>query len=149
MKNDLATLDLFEQIRSAKARYCRFLDTKQWAAFAELLMPAPAIRMFDPAGESIATFENREAFVASAEAFLAGAQSIHQVHNDELSHVSESEVRAIWSMEDCIVFPLDASDRPARMRGYGHYHETWLRTPDGWRITRLELRRTLLESTPR
>lgn len=52
-------------------------------------------------------------------------------------------------MEDGIIFPPDASDRPARMRGYGHYHETWVRTPDGWRIARLELRRTLLESTPR
>ena len=73
MKNDLARLDLFEQVRNAKARYCRFVDTRQWAAFAELLVPSPEIRMFDPAGEVIASFDNREAFVASAEGFLAGA----------------------------------------------------------------------------
>ncbi len=31
------------------------------------------------------------------------------------------------------------------MRGYGHYHETWRLAGGEWIITRLELRRTILE----
>jgi hypothetical protein len=31
---------------------------------------------------------------------------------------------------------------------YGHYHETWVQSAEGWRIARLQLRRTILEITP-
>ena len=57
------------------------------------------------------------------------------------------EISAIWSMEDYIVFPA-AESGAASIHGYGHYHETWLQTHDNWCIARLELRRTILESTP-
>lgn len=136
-----------EQVRLAKARYCRFVDTKQWAAFADLLIPSPDIKIYDVAGDLLVAFTSREAFASAAKDYLAGAQSIHQVHNDELSQVSESAISAIWSMEDHILFPDQAGGRPSRHHGYGHYHENWVLTAAGWRIASLELRRTILEIT--
>jgi len=64
------------------------------------------------------------------------AQSSYQVHNDELAQVSDTEIRAIWSMEDCVIFPeADAgATRPARHHGYGHYHETWVLEDGAWLI---------------
>ena len=50
------------------------------------------------------SFETREAFVAAARGYLEGAQSIHQVHNEELTQLSDTEINAIWSMEDCVIF---------------------------------------------
>lgn len=141
-------LSVFEQVRLAKARYCRYLDTKQWEAFAELLLPEPDVRMYNVAGELLVSFNSRAAFTDSARDYLSGAQSIHQVHNDELTQVSESAVSAVWSMEDHILFPDQSDGRPARHHGYGHYHEQWVLTAAGWRIARLELRRTILEITP-
>lgn len=139
-----------EQVRASKARYCRYVDTKQWDAFATLFVAAPEILIYDVADQLIVAFAAREDFVAACRDYLAGAQSIHQVHNDELTQVSATEIRAIWSMEDCLIFPdadVSADPRPARHHGYGHYHETWVLEAGAWRIARLELRRTILEIT--
>lgn len=135
-----------EQVRRAKARYCRFVDTKMWEELGALFVAEPEIRIYGPDGAPLYAFDRREDFVAASRAYLAqGARSIHQVHNDEIDQVSETEIQAIWSMEDMIVVDQPDADRPARMHGYGHYHETWVATPDGWRIARLTLRRTILE----
>ena len=141
-------LAAFDQVRQAKARYCRYLDTRQWDAFTGLFVPAPDIRIHDTDDALVAAFTSRDAFTASAREYLAGARSIHQVHNSELTLVSDGEIGAIWSMEDYIVFPEQADDRPARHHGYGHYHETWVHGAGGWRLARLDLRRTILEITP-
>jgi hypothetical protein len=141
-----ATRNDIEQVRRAKARYARFLDTKDWDGFAGLFEPNVRVRMFDPAGNTIVSHDDRDSFVEAARVGLEGGQSIHQMHNDEIDRVSENEISAIWSMEDMIIF-RPGSAGPGRMHGYGHYHELWRRGPDGWRIARLELRRTILEFT--
>ena len=148
MSATASPLAAFDQVRQAKARYCRYLDTGQWDAFTALLVPSSDIRIHDADCALVVAFSSREDFIASARDYLAGAQSIHQVHNDELTLVSDGEIGAIWSMEDYIVFPQQADGRPSRHHGYGHYHETWLLGADGWRLARLELRRTILEITP-
>lgn len=139
-----ATKDNIEQVRRAKARYARFLDTKDWNGFAGLFEPAVRVRMFDPDGNTIVSHDDRDSFVAAARAGLEGGQSIHQMHNDEIDQISETEIAGIWSMEDVIIF-RPGSEGPGRMHGYGHYHEVWRLGPEGWRIASLELRRTILE----
>lgn len=136
-----------EQIRRAKALYCRFVDTRQWTQFSELLEPKVQIRVFDPAGDIVSSFDDRDTYLGRVLEFLHGSQTIHQVHNDEIDLVSDAEVSGIWSMEDLIIWPKPNSGQPARLHGYGHYHDLWRLGPQGWRIARLELRRTILEIT--
>lgn len=50
---------------------------------------------------------------------------------------------------DCLIFPPTADTRPASIHGYGHYHESWEFEDGQWRIAKLELRRTILEITPK
>ena len=141
-----------EQVRTAKAQYCRYVDTKQWEPFAALFVANPEIHIYDAADQLIISFDARDAFIAACRGYLEGAQSIHQVHNEELTQLSETGMHAIWSMEDCVIFPqaeADADPRPARHHGYGHYHETWVLSDGAWRIGRMELRRTILEITPK
>jgi hypothetical protein len=141
-----------EQVRAAKARYCRFVDTKQWENFSALLVANPQILVYDAAGQLIFTFDSREVYVDACRDYLEGAQSSHQVHNDELAQVSETEIQAIWSMEDCVIFPeadINVDPRPARHHGYGHYHESWVLEDGAWHLARVELRRTILEITPK
>lgn len=133
-----------EQVRRAKARYARFVDTKEWEQLAELLEPALQFRMLDPAGNVVNAFNDRDSFMDAVRGALDGAQSIHQVHNDEIDQVSDAEISAIWSMEDVIIFRPGA-EGPRRMHGYGHYHELWRLGPNGWRFSRVDLRRTILE----
>lgn len=148
MPNIAAHSNAFDQVRQAKARYCRYLDTKQWDAFADLFIPEPEITMYDEAGALVVAYSARDEFIVAARDYLEGARSIHQVHNDELTQVSDREIGAIWSMEDYILFPEGENVRPSRHHGYGHYYETWVLTSEGWRIASLELRRTILEITP-
>jgi len=136
-----------EQVRAGKARYCRFLDTKQWSDFAELFMPEVHVLVFGPDGEKVAAFDHRDAFVRSAREFLSDARSIHQVHNDELVLLPHGEIAATWSMEDYIVFPPTPDGASPSVHGYGYYHERWVERGEGWRIASLELRRTILETT--
>jgi len=144
------TTTAFDQVRAAKARYCRYVDTKQWDAFGQLFTADPDIRIYDTANQLMVTFDRRDMFVAACADYLTGAQSIHQVHNEELTQVSETEVHAIWSMEDYILFPAaDADPRPARHHGYGHYHETWVFSESAWRLASMTLHRTILEITPK
>jgi 3-phenylpropionate/cinnamic acid dioxygenase small subunit len=141
--------ELMAHIRVLKSRYCRFVDTKDWRAFAGLFSEHARLRFIGESGEIVAGFDQPKEFFDQTKAFLAGARTIHQVHNDELEIVSESEIRAIWSMEDYVIFPDIDDGRPASLHGYGHYHETWRLEPSGWRLARLELRRTILEIKPK
>ncbi|MDX0431578.1 nuclear transport factor 2 family protein [Sinorhizobium medicae] len=140
---------LAETIRTSKARYCRYMDTQNWAEFAALFAREPTIRFFGEDGIALGEFDSLDEFLAATKAYLAGARTIHQVHNDEIEVITEEEVRAIWSMEDYLLFPDGDDVRPASMHGYGHYHETW-RLEDGqWRLAHLELHRTILEIKPK
>lgn len=141
-----------ELVRIAKARYCRFVDTKQWEEFSSLFTAKPEVLIFDVNDQLIVGFDTREAFVGACRGYLTGAQSSHQVHNDELTQVSDTEIHAIWSMEDNIIFPEadEATDpRPARHHGFGHYHEVWRLENGQWQMASMQLRRTILEITPK
>ncbi len=141
-------LSLINTIRVRKAKYCRFVDTKRWSDLADLLVEKPELRFFDPDGKLLYAFDSTAEWIQLMENYLAGAHTIHQVHNDEIEMISDSEVRAIWSMEDYLIL-AEGGDRPASMHGYGHYHETWKSVDGSWRIAVLELRRTILEIKPR
>ncbi|MER8953301.1 nuclear transport factor 2 family protein [Mesorhizobium sp. M0833] len=144
MRNDTQA---FDEIGMRKARYCRYVDTKHWEEFRKLFSATPDIRLIDAEGQTIQVFTSVDEFVTTSARYLEGARTIHQVHNAEMERVSDSEVHAIWSMEDYLVFPPTADTRPASMHGYGHYHESWESEDGQWRIAKLELRRTILEIT--
>ena len=146
MQNDTQA---FDEIGMRKARYCRYVDTKLWEEFRELFADAPDIRFVDAEGTTIHAFTSVDEFVTRSAGYLEGARTIHQVHNAEMERVADDQVNAIWSMEDYLVFPPDDDQRPATMHGYGHYHESWQFRDGQWRIAKLELRRTILEITPK
>ena len=145
MDDDLALMNI---IRYRKAKYCRFVDTKQWDDLAALLVPRPTLRFFDAERVLLYEFDSTEKWIELMKAYLAGAHTIHQVHNSEIEVVSNVEVQAIWSMEDYLIL-AEGHDRPASVHGYGHYHETWRLMENAWRITRIDLYRTILLVEPR
>jgi hypothetical protein len=137
--------EIIDAVAQCKASYCRFIDTKCWDQFEALLHATAQVSFFGANGELTAAFNSTPEWVALTRKFLDGAQSIHQIHNAEITVVAADEVSAIWSMEDYIVFPADDMERPKSMHGYGHYHETWRCTGGSWILNQLELRRTILE----
>jgi uncharacterized protein (TIGR02246 family) len=134
-----------EAIQSLKARYCRLLDTKDWAAFADLFAEDAILNVMADTGKP--PFHGRDALIATIQAAVANARTAHQVHSPEIITTGDSAT-AIWAMQDRVIWDASHSPIPPAtgITGYGHYHELYRRGDDGsWRIASLTLTRLIVE----
>ena len=49
----------------------------------------------------------------------------------------ENSAKGVWGMEDIHVWPGDGPR--IGHHGYGHYHEDYVRTTDGWKFKRIDV----------
>ena len=126
-------------VASLKARYCRYLDTKDWAGYAGLFTENVVIDTTDSGGPRM---EGRQAAVASIRAALDAATTVHQVHTPEIE-IDGDEARAVWAMQDRLSWP-----NGRRLYGAGHYHERYVRQGGGWKIAESRLTRLYLDLQP-
>jgi hypothetical protein len=135
-----------EEIRRLKARYFRLLDTKQWDEF-ETLFAADAL--FDMRDAAVARDEGAlltgapaiAAFVRDA---VAGMVTVHHGHMPEIEILSGQAARGTWAMEDVLHWTTDGVDGRQVMRGYGHYHDSYVRIDGRWLIQSSRLSRLAL-----
>ena len=129
-----------EAIRELKARYFRFLDTKQWDKWIEIFEPEFE---HDMVTEKQKIHGPREKFVEFVSKALEGVITVHHGHNPEIELTSPTTAKAIWPFSDRLK-PGEGVTRGTSLEGYGHYHETYVKSEAGWRIktqlvTRLRL----------
>ncbi|MFJ3779007.1 nuclear transport factor 2 family protein [Streptomyces sp. NPDC090075] len=136
--------DDYQDLVSLKARYFLYLDTKQWPQLAELFAPDATIGTFGDSGPA--------AFVQLLAERLAGITCVHQGFTPRFEQVSAVEVHGVWAMQEVLYWdPATHSHSPTDLpgqfgvRGYGHYHDTYRRTADGWRIKSQSLQRLVDE----
>jgi hypothetical protein len=141
-------MDDYEAIRRLKARYCRFLDTKDYEAWKALFAPDVVVKL-DMAistggadGQTAPDLNGLDEFVPVVLGGVEHAQTKHHVHTPEIDLTSDTTASAIWAMEDLLLFP-DGGE----LFGAGHYHETYEKRDGGWVITSLHLTRTILRFT--
>lgn len=127
------------EIANLKARYCRLLDTKDWAGFAALFTEDLVLDATASGGPRI---EGRDAAVASVRASIQAAKTVHQIHSPEIT-VDGDDARAVWAMQDRLIWPNGRT-----LTGYGHYHERYARSGGAWKIAESMLTRLILEMTP-
>jgi hypothetical protein len=125
-----------EALRQLKARYFRLLDTKDWDGLVRVFTDPVTIDVSEDGG---VVSTSPQAFVDSVRRALDGAVSVHHGHMPELELTSATSATGTWAMEDQIWWPEGAPVR--HLHGHGHYHETYQRTPDGWRISSMRLTR--------
>jgi hypothetical protein len=132
--------DAIEQIRTLKARYCRFLDTKDWHGLTGLFL-ADAVRHVEQ-DTHLPPIHGRDALIAQIKAAVVDAATSHQVHTPEIE-IDGDGANGLWAMQDRVVWQPGKSPVPgvASITGYGQYHETYRLTPDGWRFASLKLTR--------
>jgi hypothetical protein len=141
----MSETDEFEALRRLKARYCRFLDTKDLDAWREVFTPDVTVTLdmavstggADP--QTAAPVEGVDNFAPTVLGRLEGVATMHHCHTPELTLTSESTAAGIWAMEDWLIFPDDR-----QLHGAGHYHETYEKRDGAWRIKSLHLTRTIL-----
>jgi uncharacterized protein (TIGR02246 family) len=137
-------LQAIEEIRNLKARYFRYMDTKDWDRFATLFTPDMQVL----AADGSVWLTGGAAFAASIKRSLEHSVSVHQGFTSEIEIIDEENAKAIWAMQDIIEW----KDRHPRegwksLLGRGHYHETYRKTDGVWRIATLSLTRLRQETT--
>jgi len=131
------TLLHLEELRQLKARYCRYVDTKQWEAWRGIFTEDVTF-----AGLS-SPFANLDEFVSEQRARLADAISVHHCHTAELEITGASTANGIWAMCDYLEYPWE--DERRGFIGYGFYDEEY-RLEDGrWKISRLRMERLRMD----
>ena len=142
-----------EAIRQVKARYCRGVDTGDGALVRSILAedcvldytgcfadPATRTDYFPALG---IVLRCRNAW--SDEGLGAhGIVSVHHGHTCDIDITGEATAAAIWAMSDQLFMPAGAPF--ARLRGWGHYHETYERVGGVWLLKTLKLNRLRVEA---
>jgi hypothetical protein len=135
-----------EQIRELKARYCRLADTKQWKAMAELFTADAVMRFYNVDG-TVANEVSAADFAATIGERVGAGQPIHHLFSHEVTFTSGTSAVGVWAMEDLIFHDREAHpDAPfTSMHGFGHYHDSYRKVGDEWRIAASELTRLRIE----
>jgi hypothetical protein len=144
-----------DEIMRLKARYFRFVDTKDWSGLEALFTPDVVLdstfssSLRDPwTGEWSPPIPDAPRQVAGRAAVMAAilravgtVRSVHHGFMPEIEILTPDDARGVWAMRD------ELRDRQGRLvlRGEGHYHETYRRLPSGWTISAFKLTRLALE----
>jgi hypothetical protein len=124
MTDDAATE--IEAIKRLKSRYCRYLDTKDWAAWRALFTDDFVSDTSRAGGKLIS---GADEFVAYTRKSLRDQPTVHQVHAPDIELTSPTTAGGVWALEDVVRFGPGVN-----LRGYGHYTETYEKTDGQWRI---------------
>jgi hypothetical protein len=131
--DDAATLLEIESIKQLKARYCRYLDTKDWEAWRGIF--ADDLRS-DTSEAGGAVIQGADEFVAFTRKNLGTQPTVHQVHAPEIELTSATTARGVWALNDVVRLAPGLN-----LNAYGHYHETYEKVDGRWRIKTSKLTR--------
>ena len=139
-------LQAVEEIRSLKARYFRFIDTKDWDGFRGLFTADAEMDMSDAqAGPDAGVTRGAAVITEYVRAAMERMQSVHHGHMPEIDVTSPTTASGVWAMDDELRW-TNRSGQARRLHGYGHYFETYARVDGQWLISATRLTRLLVES---
>ncbi len=133
--HDAGPLLAIEAIKQLKARYCRYLDSKDWAAWRALFTDDFVSDTSEAGGKLIAGADDFVAFTRKGIGRPAQATA-HQVHAPEIELTSATTARGVWALQDVVRFGHGVT-----LVGYGHYHETYENIRGQWLIKSSKLTR--------
>ena len=127
--DDVATLLDIEAIKQLKARYCRYLDAKDWSAWRELFDDDFTSVIAGAGGRQTVGADDFVVYVRQT----LGKRSqptVHQVYAPEITLTSATTATGVWAFDDVVrLIPA------VTLHGYGHYHEMYEKRDGHWRIT--------------
>jgi len=135
-----------EAIKQLKARYFRFVDTKQWDRFRGVFTDDAKFEGFWASGET------PDEWVASVSRNLAEVTTVHHGHMPEIVITGPDTARGIWAMQDYLEWEPGSRGylgvRVPGQRGilgYGHYEEEYRKEEGGWKLAFLRLTRLRID----
>ena len=140
--SDLERLVALQAIFDLKARRDHAVDRKDWDVYADL-----------HSDDYVAMSIGAEPIVggrAAADALaihLANVITVHHCHTPVIAFEDRDNATGVWAMEDNLFWHRDGEKQ--WLRGFGFYHETYVRGADGhWRFRYRRLERTHAETSP-
>jgi len=136
-----------EEIKQLKARYFRCMDTKDWAGFEQVFAADAVMDMSSEMRDQTTRggiTRGAAQIAAMVRTVVGPVVTVHHGHMPEIEITSPTTARGVWAMEDKLRWPEGSPVRT--MHGYGHYHETYERTDDGWRIKTITLTRLRVDT---
>ncbi len=123
-----------EQIKHLKARYCTCVAKEDWPTFMSLF--SEDLAFMTPDGT---IYQPRSAFEKMHIRTLQEPKVWGVVHcyTPIIEITGENSAKGVWGMEDIHVWPGDGPR--IGHHGYGHYHEDYVRTTDGWKFKRIDV----------
>lgn len=147
-----ARLAAIEAIKHLKARYFRGVDKGDPALVRSILAEDCVLDYMgcctDPGSgrdflpQMNVVMRGRESWAGDAFG-QAGIVSVHQGHNAEIDILSDTEATGTWSMTDRMWFPEGWPF--SWLVGYGHYHDTYVKTAEGWLLKTTRISRIRIE----
>ena len=133
-------MDDVEAIKRLKARYFRTMDTKDWSGMREVFADDVLVDTTQSGGDVIT---GADEFIAFLRETLDDVVTVHHGHMPEIELTSPTTATGIWALQDILEWP-----NGVELHGYGHYHETYVKTGDAWRIKSTKLTRLRMDFTP-
>jgi hypothetical protein len=135
-----------EELKQLKARYFRLVDTKQWAKWGQLFT-VDVVVDFSGDNPGQPPIRGRDELTKTVTYLLGNCESLHHGHTPEIEILTPTTARGIWVMQDWLKWPKDAPSPLGyhTLVGWGHYHETYAKTAEGWQIKTLKLTRMRLD----
>ncbi|MGO4166279.1 nuclear transport factor 2 family protein [Novosphingobium sp. YAF33] len=138
-------IDILE-IQQLKVRYARFGDTKNWTELRQCLTDdfhclvdgAPRALVAAPDRYEVHSADD---FLANAVRMVAEVQPIHHLTLPEIAITGDGTATGIWAIQDYLIAPH------CIFRGWGHYHDHYLKRDGRWRIRESVLTRIRVEET--
>lgn len=124
-----------ESIKQLKARYCRYLDAKDWESWRGLFADDFVSDLGEAGGGVIV---GADQFVTYTRRTIGKPtqSTVHQVHAPEIELTSTTTAQGVWALHDVVRL------HPAlTLHGYGHYYENYAKIDGHWRITSSKLTR--------
>ena len=124
-----------EQIKQLKARYFRFIDTKDWESFRDLF--TPDCKHWLPA-DSPKPYATNEEYLQQVPEQLANGVTTHHGHMPEIELTGPTTAIGIWALHD-----VCTAKGEIVFDGAGYYRDEYVKQDGRWRIRYTGYRRVL------
>jgi hypothetical protein len=142
--DDLERLLAIESIERAKAKYFYGLDHKDWDLWRSEVWTEDARLEILEVDE---VHQPLDAIIQAVSGDVGDQISVHHGHMPIFDFVSDTECKVLWAMEDRLYRTPEKPlyDGSQYLHGFGHYHETYVKTDAGWRLRSTRLTRLRVE----
>jgi len=157
--DNLERLLAIEEIKGVKARYFRYMDTKQWDKLGELFSVnayfdarcafSADLEDQSPAAQMCKDWvtEGRNEIVAFMKRGCEGFLSAHYGHGHEITVIDQQRASGVIALEDYMYLQGEEGLSQV-LHGRGHYHEEYIKEGGKWRIHSSRITRLFVEFQP-